>query len=241
MLGGRFGPDSRRFGRPRREAATPIAAEAPETGSFISLDERPAKACCFKTGLTAPPVLELIREMWAGTRDPRRTQQQGPVLSAMPFLEPWPGPGIGRNRQMWWDPRMTSEMGWPVSIQGGQCGEGVVCRLFKTMDPAMLLPLYTGFTPSTVHPFLFIPVVTMFGKSLVYFTAALGVANAASYKATMTAYGSSDDNGSGNCKKTGACGFYFDVSPLPMVVEKTATDKETSPVTLQPSRRTSTA
>lgn len=105
----------------------------------------------------------------------------------------------------------------------------------------MLLPLYTGFTPSTVHPFLFIPVVTMFGKSLVYFTAALGVANAASYKATMTAYGSSDDNGSGNCKKTGACGFYFDVSPLAMVVEKTATDKETSPATLQPSRRTSTA
>ncbi|EOD45143.1 Endoglucanase v-like protein [Neofusicoccum parvum] len=48
----------------------------------------------------------------------------------------------------------------------------------------------------------------MFGKSLVFFTAALGAANA--YKATMTAYGSSDNNGSGNCVKTGACGYYFD-------------------------------
>lgn len=52
----------------------------------------------------------------------------------------------------------------------------------------------------------------MYGKALVYLTGALGVANAASYKATMTAYGSSDQNGSGNCVKTGACGFYFDVS-----------------------------
>lgn len=54
----------------------------------------------------------------------------------------------------------------------------------------------------------------MFGKSLVFFTAALGAANA--YKATMTAYGSSDNNGSGNCVKTGACGYYFDVSILPI-------------------------
>ncbi|KAB2575840.1 putative endoglucanase v-like protein [Lasiodiplodia theobromae] len=50
----------------------------------------------------------------------------------------------------------------------------------------------------------------MFAKSLIYLTAALGVANAGTtYKATMTAYGSSDNNGSGNCVKTGACGFYF--------------------------------
>lgn len=66
------------------------------------------------------------------------------------------------------------------------------------------------------HPLLFTIVSlldTMFAKSLIYLTAALGVANAGTtYKATMTAYGSSDNNGSGNCVKTGACGFYFNVS-----------------------------
>lgn len=57
----------------------------------------------------------------------------------------------------------------------------------------------------------------MFAKSLIYLTAVLGVANAGTtYKATMTAYGSSDNNGSGNCVKTGACGFYFNVSMKPV-------------------------
>lgn len=79
----------------------------------------------------------------------------------------------------------------------------------------------------------------MFGKSLVYFTAVLGVAHG--YKATITAYGSSDNNGSGNCKKTGACGFYFDVCSRSIRGQALDTDDKCSPDTLLPSRRTSTA